>query len=84
MKRKINKLELQIGLECERGGPQACPPRTSPSSHGSASHHPVRAVCDSGGQGVEWLGEDPRTQAGAAWLLLTCVVWEKSCQLSRP
>lgn len=37
MKHKINKLELQIGLEYERGGPQACPPRTSPSSHSSVS-----------------------------------------------
>lgn len=53
MKHKINKLELQIGLECgDSGGPQARPPGLSPSSHGSASHHPVKAVCDSRGRGV--------------------------------
>lgn len=60
MKQKINKLELQIGLEHREGA--------SGSALGSSSRPGRLRGC----RGI-WQREDPRTQAGASALLLSCV-----------
>lgn len=49
MKHKINKLELQIGLECGETGASRHIPQAAPAAS-RLCHHPVRAACGSRAQ----------------------------------